>query len=255
MRTGRPRCGAAPELVVIDPPTSRRSGSAPPDWPDSFSISAVVAPTTSRRAGRCSDSASNACRRTGRPLRSSALPTNSTLSSSDSGFGSRGGPVQVDAVRNDLVLAAEPAPAGPPRGLGHGDPRVELVELSPGADQRGGVIRPRLGRVGVKRADDRRASVGAGVPAGDRRYRLVDVHHVGRELGEAAAERGHTLRKRREVRDRAVGSDPDAPPQAPYMVRQLRDAGLRAVERASERVRRVERRHHGQLVAAGGQPL
>ena len=45
------------------------------------------------------------------------------------------GSIDVDAVGDDLVAAAEPAPAGPGRRLGDGDPRREAVEDAPGAER------------------------------------------------------------------------------------------------------------------------
>ena len=67
--------------------------------------------------------------RTGRPLRSSARPTKSSRSSSLGGFGLGGAALDVDAVRDDLVVAAEPATPGPRRGLGDGDPRASWLNL------------------------------------------------------------------------------------------------------------------------------
>ena len=62
--------------------------------------------------------------RTGSPLRSSGRPTKRIRSSSDGGFGPVGAAREVDAVRDHLVLAAEPAPAGPGGRLGDRDPRA-----------------------------------------------------------------------------------------------------------------------------------
>ncbi len=102
----------------------------------------------------------------------------------------------------------------------------------------------------MKGADDRRVSIGAGVPAGDWGDRLVYVDDVGAELGEAAAKGEDTLGKGREVRDGPVGADSDRPAQAPHVVGKRSDPRLGAVKGSGEPIRGVERRHHGQVVAA-----
>ena len=61
---------------------------------------------------------------------------------------------QIDAVRNHLVLAAEPAATGPGGGLGDRDPRVQLVERTAGAAGDPDQVRKRPRRVGMERADD-----------------------------------------------------------------------------------------------------
>src|SRR5919204_223554 len=92
-----------------------------------------------------------------------------------------GGPrrAQVDAVGNDPVVAAVVAPRGPGGRLGHGDPGAELAVQAPGPrDVRGEAVREQAGRVGMEGADRRRARRLDGVPADDRRVRLVDVDDV-----------------------------------------------------------------------------
>ena len=194
-----------PELVVLDP----RSRLDPRQR-------ARVAHVPFDLAGRRSDHLQagghvlgerlERARRTGRPLRSSARPTNSTSQLIGLGLRLPRRAREVDAVGDDLVLAAEPAPAGPARRLGDGDPGVKLVELAAGADQRRGVVGPRLGRVGVEGADDGRPAVRAGVPPGHRRHRLVDVDDVRLERrrgsGEAPRRPGETSRGSRPSRSR-----------------------------------------------------
>ena len=169
-RARRPRGGGA-RAPRRRPGPRRRSATRSRDRQRSAARRRGSAPITVSRAGTCSTSPSNACSRTGSPLRSSGLPTNSSLSSSERGFGSDGRRVDVDAVGDDAVLAAEPAPPGPGGGLGDGDPRVELVELAARAEQVGDRVGHPLGRVGVEGADHRArrgtstrpsASIGAG---------------------------------------------------------------------------------------------
>ena len=126
------------------------------------------APMTVSRAGTCSTRPSKAWSSTGSPLRSSGRPTKSTRNSSDSGLGPTGGGVDVDAVRDHAVSAAEPAAPGPGGRLGHGDPRVKLVELPPRAERVRDPVGQRLGRVRVECADDRGAAERARVPADER---------------------------------------------------------------------------------------
>ena len=141
----------------------------------------------SRSAARrsCSTSASNAVSSTGRPLRSSGRPTKISRSSSAGGLRRRRRGVDVDAVRDHRVAAAEPAPPGPGGRLGDGDPAGELVELAPRAGERGDVVEQRLGRVGVEGRDHRGAGVGARVPA-QRRPRAARGRGRRRERTRAA---------------------------------------------------------------------
>ena len=67
--------------------------------------------------------------------------------------------VHVDAVRDHVVVAAEPAAPGPGGGLGHRDPGRELVELASHPGEGRDVVEQRLRRVGVEGGDDRRARV------------------------------------------------------------------------------------------------
>ena len=120
--------------------------------------------------------------------------------------------LDVDAVGDDRVVAAEPAAAGPGGGLGDGDAGGELVEDAPRAQQRGDVVGHRLGRVGVEGADDGRAAEGGGVPGDQRRGRLVHVDHVvvARLAARGACARarpgtGRGSRRRRWRRTRSCG--------------------------------------------------
>ena len=177
----------APQLLAVDPPervdaaTRRRDRQSSAARPRGRRRSGSAARARARPAPRTPAS------RTGRPLRSSGRPTNSTLSSSDRGFGPDRRRVDVDAVGDDAVLAAEPAAAGPGGGLRDRDPRVELVELSARPEQVGDRVGHPLGRVGVEGADDR------GVGGTSRR--------PSRAAARAARARGRRRSARRAARD------------------------------------------------------
>ncbi len=92
------------------------------------------------------------------------------------------------------------------------------------------------------------------VPAEERHDRLVDVHHVVVALAQRAAQRQHAAGRERDVRDGAVGGQPDGAPQRDEprgRVQGLRDGA--PVQTARERVGGVERCEDAGLVAGRGQ--
>ena len=221
-------------------------------------MSSGAVPTTTSRAGTCSTSASKARSRTGRPLRSSARPTNSSRSSSPPApsTGSLRREADVDAVGDDLVVAAVPAAAGPLGGLGDGDPGAELVELAAGAEPDRDLLGQELRRVGVEGADDGRAAEAAGVPAEDRRGRLLDVDDVEAAVAKLAAQLAIASGKTDEVRDRAVGAEADRAAERRQVVGHRPDARSgSAVERTAEAVRRVPGREDPDFVSPPDQML
>jgi hypothetical protein len=156
----------------------------------------------------------------------------------------------VDAVRDHLVAAAEPAPPGPGGGLGDGDPRVELVELAARAEEVGDPVRHRLRRVGVERPDHGGVGKRAGVGGQHRRRRLVDVDDIEAPGAKLAAHRRHRVGKDREVGDRAVGGEPDRPAERDQVVGALANLGAGAVQEPGAAIRRVVGGEHPDLVAA-----
>ena len=114
-----------------------------------------------------------------------------------------------DAVRDHAVAAAVEAPAGPGRGLGDRDAHVEVVELAPGAQQRGDLVRRDRLRVAVERPHKWRVGARQGVPTDGRRDRLVDVDDVEIPRAQLAPQRRDARRRAREIGDRAVGRPAD----------------------------------------------
>ena len=167
-----------------------------------------------------------------------------------------GAKLEVDAVGNDLVLAAEPAAPGPGGGLGDGDPLVQLVELAPRAEQAGDVVGPRLGRVGVEGADDRGAAEGACVPAERRSGWLLQVDDVEVAGAQLTAHPGQRVGKDRDVGDRAVHRDPDGAAERDHVFGQRALArGGAAVERTAETIRRIPGCEYPNLVTSIKQML
>jgi hypothetical protein len=117
----------------------------------------------------------------------------------------------LDPVRDDAVLAAVEAPAGPRSGLGNGDAHMKVVELALGPEHEVGeeAVAERVLGVAVEGADQRRARGVERVVADPRRVRLVDVDDVEVAGPQLAAQSGDRVGRQREVRDRAVGLDPD----------------------------------------------
>ena len=161
---------------------------------------------------------------------------------------------QRDAVRDDLVVAAVEAPAGPGRGLGDGDPGGQMVELAARAEQRGDHMRRDRLRVAVEGADERRIRAGQRVPAHDRRDRLVQVDDVGRERGQLAAQRRDRARRAREVGDRAVERPADrAAERHEPLGHRARLRARAAVQHGGPADVAVEGREDADLVPRGGQ--
>ena len=104
----------------------------------------------------------------------------------------RGPGIDVDAVGDHAVVAAEPAPSRPGRGLGDGDPHVQAVQHPAGADQVGDPVRDAVVGVGVERADQRQAGRVGRHPAGQRCDRLVDVDHVVAARAELLVQRARS---------------------------------------------------------------
>ena len=105
-------------------------------------------------------------------------------------LGARGRRIDVDAVGDDPVIAAEPPPAGPRGRLRYRYPRLELVQLAARAEQVPELVRDELGRVRVERPDHGRVGERDGVPAEKRRDRLVNVDHVEASGAKLATHRG-----------------------------------------------------------------
>ena len=175
-------------------------------------------------------------------MRSSARPRKSSRSGPSGrarGVGLRR--VQVHPVRDDPVAAAVEALGGPLRRLGDGDADVQLVVEPARADQRRDVVRDRAGRVAVERADHRRARRLDRVPADERRIRLVHVHDVVAAVAQLAAERGHRVRRDRQIRHGAVDGEPHRPAERDQVVgRGPRLRARAAMARAREAIIRVE---------------
>jgi hypothetical protein len=156
--------------------------------------------------------------------------------------------VDVDTVRHDGVLPAEPAAAGPGGGLRDGDPGRELVEPAAGAEQGGGVVWEGLGRVGMEGPDHRGATEDHRVPPDDRCERLVDVDDVVVPGAQRAPERDRPPGEDGEVGDGPVGADAQRAPERNEVVRSLPQLGLGAVQAAADRAGRIPRGQHTDVV-------
>ncbi len=225
-RTAGPSRAAA----ATSPP--RRRGRAPPRRRTSSrygSTSSCVAPATVSRAFTPTPcSASNARSSTGRPFRSSARPTNSSRSSSDSGRGPVGAALTCNAVGDHAVAAAVEALGGPARRLGHGDAHVHLV-VEPAHPDRAGRDPVRdARRVGVEGGDQRGARGLGGEPAGGDAVRLVDVDHVVVAVAQLTRQLRDRARRHRDVGNGPVGRDADRAPERDQVVRHLARLWARA---------------------------
>ena len=166
----------------------RRASAAP--------SSSGVGPITVSSVGMCSRSASNARSSSGRPLRSTAWPTNTIRSVvAELGRAAAAARVRVDvhAVGDHPVVAAEPAPAGPGGRLGDGDPHVQVVEHPARADHVGEPVREALVRVGVERADERQPGRSRSPPS---RSAARPARGCGRRRSRRSAARGAASRRR-----------------------------------------------------------
>ncbi len=164
--------------------------------------------------------------------------------------------LDVDPVGDDLVAPAEPAAPGPGGRLGDRDPRREAVEDPAGPERRGEVVWQRLGRVGVKGADDRRARAQHRVPADQRHHRLVDVNHVVATASQLLANAGNAAGgRRREIGDGSVGGDPDRATERDQVIGQLARLRRRSVQRPAEPVGRIDGGEHADVVATSEELL
>ena len=166
-------------------------------------------------------------------------------------LGARGRRIDVDAVGDDPVIAAEPPPAGPCGRLRYRYPRLELVHLAARAEQVPELVRNELGRVRVERPDHRRVGERDGVPAQKRCDRLVNVDHVEASGAKLATHRGDCPGGRRQVGDGAVRAEADRAAERDQVVGARPLRGRRAVQHAAEAVRRVPRGEHSHVVTAG----
>ncbi len=148
---------ASPSRRHFSPSSTGPASSTPSGSSRSGSTSSAAGPATIRRAFTPAPrSASKARSSTGRPLRSSARPTNRMRSSwcGRDRVGGRG--EQVHTVGHDPVAAAVEALRRPARGLGDRDARAQLRVEPPGAEHvRGQSTDEAVGRVGVERRDGR----------------------------------------------------------------------------------------------------
>ena len=168
--------------------------------------------------------------------------------------GGRLGPARgrgdVDAVRDHLVGAPEPAPSGPGGGLGDRDAPGELVELAAHAGERRHVVEHGLGRVGVERGDHRGARIGARVPAHRAGRRFVHVDDVGIEIPQRPPHPGDAVGEDADVGDRAVGSEGLRSGERDHVVGQLAEPRVGTVKQPVDPVGRVAGGEHPKLVAA-----
>ncbi len=159
--------------------------------------------------------------------------------------------VDVDAIRNHLVVPAEPAAPRPGGCLGDRDPGREPVQDPPSAQRRSEVVGDRLGRVGVEGPDRRDGSRKRSVPADQRHDRLVDMDHVVAALTQLAT-RGDDAARREggEVGDRAIGREPRSAAHRDQIVGHLAGLRGRAVKRPAEPIWGIEGGEHTHVVTA-----
>ena len=159
--------------------------------------------------------------------------------------------VDVHAVGDHPVVAAEKAPPRPRGGLRDRDPDVQVVEHPPraehvgdpvgdsGSRSRSGTCRPAAAAPSRSRTQPASARPARG--CGRRRSRRCAARGAGR---------GHPVRGDRQVRDRAVGLEADRAAQRHQVFgrfQRLRPGAT--VQHRRERVRRVVRRQHPDVVA------
>ena len=195
-RARRPRRRAASSASLRSSETLP-SASTPRSSSIMWATSPALAPTRVRVASTCSRSASNARSSTGRPLRSTAWPTNRIRSGAASGAAGReGGSIErrarltgVDAVGNDPVAPAVEAPGCPRGGLRDGDADVQAVHPPPAAEADGGdAVREEVLGVGVEGSHQRQlAEVQRASQPREGHHGLVDVHDVVAPTPELAA--------------------------------------------------------------------
>ena len=167
----------------------------------------------------------------------------------------RGGHVvrlrQVHPVGDDPVVAAEEAPRGPGRRLGHRDPAVQVVHQAPDAQQPGDPVGERVLGVHVVGRHQRGGGGGDRVPGHDRGDGLVDVHDVVAAGAQLAPRGGHGEGGDRQVGLRAVHRQPEGAAQRDQVVGGRALLGHRsAVEDAGRAAGPVVGRQHAHLVPA-----
>ena len=181
--------------------------------------------------------------RTWSPLRVSWRPAKVTVCSRPAGIDVGG---NEHAVRDDLVVAGQPARGGFARALGDGDPLVDAArEESPGRD-RG--LHPAEVAGRVVRGDDRSRRQGEHRDARHRRHRLVEVEHVEALLLEHALDPEDGARAEDDVRQRAVRGHDHGAPDRDHVRRRVAVAADPGVEGARELTRRVVAHHQPYLV-------
>ena len=164
--------------------------------------------------------------------------------------------VDVDPVGNDRVVAAIPAAPGPGGRLGDGDPGREAVEHAASTEAVGDVVGHRLGRVGVKGADDRGPRSQSRVPAGQRRQRLVDVDDVEVLAAHLPSGRQHpTAWEWRQIAHGSVDSKAHRAPQRRQVIRQIPRFRRRSVQDPADPARRVIGGKHANVVATAEELL
>lgn len=156
----------------------------------------------------------------------------------------------VDSVRDDRVVTAVPAAAGPGCRLGDRDPGGKTVHHPLRTGQGRQAMRHRLGCVGVECADHRSVAGEARIPTVDRSGRLVDVDDVEVALLDGPARDADRLGEERDVRDRAVGTDPDRATGGNQVVRELDLFSRRPVEQLGKTVGRIERGNDTHVMAS-----
>ena len=131
--------------------------------------------------------------------------------------------VEVDAVRDDVVRAAEETLARPARGLRNGDPRMQPVEDPARADRARDRVREPAGGVDVEGPDHRRAGVEA-------------CTRPSRAWARSARARG----SRRSRLRAAHGAGATRPPDSPTAATSPRSSAARPCGRAAPRSRAAE---------------
>ena len=210
-----------------------------------------LAPTISARPGgaraaprrRAAGPAGPCARPPGRRRRAAAGPPEARGLRADP-------PRDVDAVGDHAVAAAVEAPPGPGRRLGHRDPHAQAVQPPAGAGDVALLCEPvRPSSSGTCRRAARRRGVER-VPADDRARRLVDVDHVVGAVARAPCAGAERVRRRREVRHRAVRREAERPAERDEPFGHSRGSGRAPpVQPGGEAIGRVERGEHRDVVA------
>ena len=150
------------------------------------------------------------------------------------------------AVRDDLVVAGQPARRRFAGALGDGDPLVDAArEETPGRD-RG--LHPAEVAGRVVRGDDRSRRQGEHRDARHRRHRLVEVEHLEALLLEHALDPEDGAGAEDDVRQRAVRGHDHRAPDRDHVRRRVAVAADPGVEGARELTRRVVTHHQPYLV-------